>query len=272
MTTSAWLHSFILFLAAAVAGDPAKEKSGETGSLPAQQPEIADSAVYSWVFGDSFDAVVVRRQLVRDAVEARKQLDAQVRQKIAVVDQVCGLTDGQKQELERAGEDDNSRLIDRVEELGRQFRLDKGNQDKVRVLVQRAQMLRYGLGPGEFDEGSLFGTSLQKTLTAEQHAKYEPLRDVLQKGGRAQMLEHGPVKGLILSLTGPSIADDDLSHVGDLPGLRILILQNTQVTDDGFVYLRDLTGLKVLALCKTQATGAGIAELKRALPGLKVIY
>jgi len=53
--------------------------------------------------------------------------------------------------------------------------------------------------------------------------------------------------------------------------LETLGLNNTEVTDDGLAYLKDLTKLKLLYLSGAQVTEEGVADLKRALPGLKIV-
>jgi hypothetical protein len=42
------------------------------------------------------------------------------------------------------------------------------------------------------------------------------------------------------------------------------------VTDAGLVHLKSLRNLKCIDLSGTKVTDAGIAQLRRALPGLKV--
>jgi hypothetical protein len=53
----------------------------------------------------------------------------------------------------------------------------------------------------------------------------------------------------------------------DGPGLW---LTNTQVSDAGLVHLQRLSGLKEISLKDTLVTDKGVAELQRALPGLKI--
>jgi hypothetical protein len=47
-------------------------------------------------------------------------------------------------------------------------------------------------------------------------------------------------------------------------------LSGTKVTDAGLVHLRVLTKLQNLNLSNTQVTDAGVAELKGALPNVRI--
>ncbi len=97
-----------------------------------------------------------------------------------------------------------------------------------------------------------------------------------------------------LNLRGREITNAGLVNLKDLKGLTTLHLENTKVTDDGLVQLKGLenleylnlygtavtdAGLKHLAglkklrkiyLWQTQVTDAGAAELKAAIPELRI--
>jgi hypothetical protein len=53
--------------------------------------------------------------------------------------------------------------------------------------------------------------------------------------------------------------------------LRRLDLNGTKVTDAGLKELAGLKNLKLLFLFDAPVTPAGIAELKKALPGCKIV-
>src|SRR5438552_2252509 len=101
----------MLSLAAAVAGDPADEEPGENAPLAARAIRINELRID--LAREQYTVAI--RQL--DAVAARKQLDTVLRQRVAVVDTVCGLNDMQKQKLELAGRGDVKRFIDRAQEI-----------------------------------------------------------------------------------------------------------------------------------------------------------
>jgi hypothetical protein len=97
-----------------------------------------------------------------------------------------------------------------------------------------------------------------------------------------------------LSLMGTRVTDSGLAVVTGMPALKKLWLDNTQVTDAGLVYLNGLTNLERLSLNGTRVSDSGlvhlkglsslqwlelnntsvtdaeVAELRRALPGLKI--
>src|SRR5262249_45647793 len=83
------LAAVVLSLAAAVASDPPGDESGEDAPLAVRQTKAAGPTIYGWVFGTR----------ISDAVAARRQLDTILRQRIAVVVRVCGLTDAEKVKL-----------------------------------------------------------------------------------------------------------------------------------------------------------------------------
>ncbi len=255
-----FLLTLVLSAATGVAGDDVDDESGENARLAERQLKIADATVYAWVFTTN----------PFDAVGARKELETILRQKIAVADRLCRLTDSQKEKLELAGRGDIKRLIDHAEELGTQFQLIKNDRDKVNALVQKAQPLRRSLAAWLSDDDSLFVKTLGKTLTAKQAASYEPLRAVHRAGGVAQTRHVASDELLVINLAGTAVKDDDLAPLNKLPGIQILFLSNTQVTDAGLLQLRGVTTLKELWLFNTRVTDAGVAELQRAIPGLTV--
>jgi hypothetical protein len=70
---------------------------------------------------------------------------------------------------------------------------------------------------------------------------------------------------------GSSITDLGLTHLAALKDLKDLGIQETHVTDVGLKHLAILSKLKRLVIAKdAKVTDAGIAELKQAIPGLKI--
>jgi hypothetical protein len=246
---SVGLATVFAFLTAPVSGDPADGRSAKV-ALAEEQVHVADPTVYRWVFGDGSDAVT-----------ARKQLEMFLSQKVMLVDRVCGLTDAQKQTLQLAGRGDNKRLLARVEEMGMQLQLVKNDENKVEALFQDAKTLRHHVGAGLSHE-MFFVKSLEKTLTAEQLVRYEPLRAVLSAGGMVQPWLQKSDELLEVTLTGTGFADDGLAQLSDLPGVRALALGGTQVTDAGLAHLKRLTHMRRLILDDTRITDAGVAQLK----------
>lgn len=247
-----WLGVVIAMfpLPAAFADDPADENSDMNAPLLERQVRItAEVAKARHRYAGAIKLL--------DPVAA----DTCLRQKIAIVDQLCALTDAQKQKLRLVGRGDIKRLSARVEEIGTQFRLVENDADKIDELHEQALQLRRGLVVLSNDE-SLFVKVLEKLLTAEQTAKYQPLRDVFHVGGRAVMNYRGSGEGLAIVLNGTAFADGGFVQLNDLPNLRSLSLTGTKVTDAGLSHLKGLTSLEHLDLGDTQVTDAGLAHIE----------
>ncbi len=237
---------------AAVAGDLADEKVAENAPAPALRARLAEDARAAANY-----AVMV---LLLDAVTVRQRLETRLRQKIAIVDWVCRLTDNQKQDLELAGHGDNKRLMDRIEEIGTRLQLVKNDSGKIVELRKEAEPL-LDVMPAFSDADSFFVKVLEKRLTAEQIAKYEPLRAVSRAGGLVQTRRFDS-KGLELNLNGTDFADDGLARLEGLTCLEELKLDKTSVTDVGLVHLKGMAKLQWLWLNNTQVTNVGLAHLK----------
>lgn len=61
-----------------------------------------------------------------------------------------------------------------------------------------------------------------------------------------------------------------MGYLKGMTSLQRLQLRETSVTDAGLVPLRELTKLEFLGLAKTHVTDAGVADVKRALPNLRI--
>ena len=61
-----------------------------------------------------------------------------------------------------------------------------------------------------------------------------------------------------------------MEHVWQLQKLETLDISGTDVTDASIHFLLRLSNLRELSLRGTRVTDAGVAELERAMPGLKV--
>jgi len=74
-----------------------------------------------------------------------------------------------------------------------------------------------------------------------------------------------------LSLWGTKITNDGLRHLANLSNLQQLYLGETQITDAGLQYLANLSNLQHLDLNYTKITDAGVEELKKAIPGVRIV-
>ncbi len=273
-----------LSLPAAVSADPADvvaEKKAHRRVLLFKPPVEIWRARFQYASANKF----------LDPVTTHAFFENCLRQKIVIVDQVCGLTDTQKQKLMLAGHGDIKRGYDHAMELETHFQLVQNDVKKVNELCQDALWIRCGLIVLSGDD-SLFAKVLEKSLTAEQSARYQPLRDVYRMGGRARINESSSAEGLLiilddtafggrgfmrltvvpnlqsLSLSGTQVTDAGLAHLKELPSLERLNLRDTQITDAGLARLGGMAKLESLDLQKTQVTDAGSSALKE-LAGLR---
>lgn len=252
------MAALVLAVSPSTAADPADDELVDEAPLFETQPEISEGEVFGRAFGEGTDRAA-----------GYEQLDTLLRQKIAIVDQVCGLTDTQKQKLQLAGRGDARRLFDRLDKIGARILLVRDDRDKIYQLLEEAHALQRDLiRPGFSTDGSLFFKSLERLLTAEQAVKYAPLRAIIQAGGLVRIRRDGGTERLEISLPGTGLVNDDLAHLRALPGLHVLILVKSQVTDAGLTHLAGLTSLNTLVLSQTRVTDEGLAELK-GLTGLR---
>jgi hypothetical protein len=250
-----YLRSFVLSLAAAVAGDVGDDEVAENAPVAMHDSNLADEQYYRRMFPD-------RNGLFATPVVLRRQHDRRLPWKIAVVDRVCRLTSAQKEKLQLAARGDIKRLFDRVEEVGKHFQLVKDDQQAVDTLLAKNEPLRRSVyRQGLSSDDSLFFKTLEKLLTAEQRAKYEPLRQVICSGGEVVIWKSGTNEVFKIKLSGTEIADEGLARLNELRDVQILILDGTKVTDAGLAQLNGMTGLRSLSLANTKVTDAGLARL-----------
>ncbi len=73
------------------------------------------------------------------------------------------------------------------------------------------------------------------------------------------------------SFIGSNITDDALYHIGQMPALRELYLQQTAIDGSGLVHLSGLPHLQLLDLSKTQINDGQLLHVLH-LPGLEELY
>jgi hypothetical protein len=213
--------------------------------------------------------VVTIRAETADAVGNR--LEKFLEYELQIIDHLCQLTDVQKRKLQLAGRGDIRRLSEGITERAQKLKLAGNDEKKVDEICREIEQLQGSIQSGPFGKGSLFRKGLETTLTAGQMVKYEPIREVIQAGGQVGTLERNQEIILGMLLIGKEISDKHLAQLKGLPILGSLILIQTPVTDAGLVHLEGLKNLKELTLGGTQVTDAGVAELRRALPALKIV-
>lgn len=74
-----------------------------------------------------------------------------------------------------------------------------------------------------------------------------------------------------LHLERTGIDDEGIGNLASLSNLVYLNLYGTKITDKSLVQLAELKNLKQLYVWQTEVTDGGVDQLKKALPGLKVV-
>jgi hypothetical protein len=246
------MAALVLALTATAAGDPLDDEALEDVPLPEPDWQINEATVLGRVFGEGTD---------REA--GHVQLDTLLRQRIAIVDHICHLTENQKRKLQLAGRGDSKRLFDRIDEIGSRIELAGDDREKAYELLEMAHSLQHDfIKPGFSGDGSMFMKSLEQLLTEEQAVKYAPLRALIRAGGLVRVRRGEEKELLEITLPETASVDDVLARLRELPSLRVLVLSKTQVTNAGLVHLAGLAGLHTLILNRTRVTDEGLAELK----------
>jgi hypothetical protein len=132
----------------------------------AQQGQFADENFDQWVF-----------QGFGTAEAGRKRITTGLTLQVDEVDRVCGLSEDQKQKLKLAGGGDSQRFFADVEEVRKKFLANKNDQNAFGNIWQDIQPLQTKLAGGLFGDRSLFAKTLRRTLSAEQIAKYDVVRE-----------------------------------------------------------------------------------------------
>ncbi len=272
--------------AAACVGSPDDEISDDDDLPPAQQidAKIINTLIES------------RLNLAReDAEAARRQIVVAGRQRIAIVDQVCKLTNAQKEKLHLASRGDDKRQLDRVaerlneiEEFETQWKRVRDDPDEIRTLLSRkASSLKQRLLRPLFTDELLSVKVLAPLLTEEQRTLYRGVRTLYRLRGylRTRQSPSGEITEIHLGgaelpdggledlsafpnvqfvdLEGTRRTDGALGQLKGLTELRRLELHNSSLTDAGLVHLEGMTKLEWLTLDNTQVTDAALVHLKR---------
>jgi hypothetical protein len=144
------------------------------------------------------------------------------------------------------------------------FHLDKATDEDMAVLG-RAHTLRDVVltDPEISDAGLAHLAGLRKLQALVLHG------DKIGDAGLSHLSELTELRELLLLRT--KVSDAGLVHLKKLKNLQELII-DTPVTDAGLVHLKSLKGLRYLGLWGTGFTSEGVADLKSAIPNLKVSF
>lgn len=122
---------------------------------------MADSSFDQWIFGD------------QTPDHGLKRIESLLTTNVDSLKRVCGLTADQAAKLELAGRGDIKRFYDEVDVLHTKFNKVRRNRNAVTAFYQEILPVKAKLDAGLFDQTSLFGKVLSRSLSDEQSARYE---------------------------------------------------------------------------------------------------
>src|SRR5262245_28430418 len=220
------------------------------------------TAERSQILGLAFDEVMFGRAGPEGVDAARRQLDAELHQRLAMITWLCGLSDPQQRQLKLAGRGDIKRYFDRADEQRRRFSTSELRDGTVIRKVSREMAeLRDLTTSGLHDEGSLFGRFLAKALAPEQAGRILVIRDVKRAGGTIQSQYDGNTTTNEIRLSGRAFTDTELARLNGVTDLHRLALDGTQITDRGLACLRGMKHLKYLDMARTKNGDDGLENI-----------
>ena len=239
-----------------------------------QEANVAKMSVYGWIFGGDFDVVT-----------ARERLGQRIAGKIRFFDQLCELTVSQKEKLRLVGAGEVKHIWNRIDKIVSRFQIDKDDHGKIRELRKEAEQIKDELSREPLSEDSMWIKTMKSILNPGQFSRFEPLRLVLQSGGRVELRSRDKPEQTFLYvaltsesgldqlhalpslfgviLRGPNVTESALVHLSNLSALKELSFAEVPVTDSGLNHLKKLTGLKKFSLYKSEVTGAGLSSISR---------
>ncbi|MBS0266927.1 MAG: hypothetical protein JSS02_33680 [Planctomycetes bacterium] len=154
---------------------------------------LADESFFQLVFGKAVNAD-----------DARAQAAGALRERISVIDQICGLTDSQIRKLEIAGRGDIKRLLDLVEKERQKFENHLASDVNFEQIMALERDLLNATGPlcqkfhsDIYDSESMFAKTLRQVLTHEQVPGVQSNEPVLQ------VQPESPTSGPAVRASGP---------------------------------------------------------------------
>jgi hypothetical protein len=142
-----------------------------------------DQQLDQWVF-----------QQYGNASTARVRLKDLLKLYMENVDQICSLSDAQKQKLQLAGQGDVERFFRKYTEVKTKFQTIRNDQQKVNQVFQDIRPLQAKLTTGLFDRDSLLQKCLVNTINRKQFLQY------LKVDKDRQRFHHEARIGVIISL------------------------------------------------------------------------
>lgn len=239
------------------------------------------------------EMVVTTSAAATEALRSRRE--SSLNAELQIIDNVCELTDAQRDKLRTAGRSSFLKMTRQIALQSEEIRRDGNDPKNVAAAYDKLDQIQNELIASLFGTASILRNAVDANLTPAQLARYAPLAAVLDAGGMVDTIRRGDEIFLAAGVTATGFSDADLeklagfisvgylrldatkitdvglAHLKGLTNLRELFLGQTQITDAGLVHLKALKGLTVLDLHGADlVTDAGIADLKKALPNLEV--
>jgi hypothetical protein len=138
------------------------QEEDELEKPAAEEPQLlSDDNIYQWAFGNG-----------ENAAKVHTRLDLLLSLRVEYLEQICGITEGQKKKLQLAGRGDIKRVFDRVETSRTTLKSSKDNEERNQI-IRELSNLQGSLQNTFFERESLFSKTLKRILNQEQLAKYE---------------------------------------------------------------------------------------------------
>jgi hypothetical protein len=134
-------------------------EEGNEGGVEVQVMDLQPSNVDQWIFG-------------RHAHQGHRNLETRLLLQIQTIDQVCGLSEPQRERLRLAGRGDIHRFFDEVERFRQEFMKVRHDPQMFNEIWQKVSPLQMKFNSGLFDDDSLFHKVVGNVLDSEQELRY----------------------------------------------------------------------------------------------------
>jgi len=142
--------------------------------------------------------------------------------------------------------------------------------DGLAILLDFPELRSLTLYHDAFRESTLTDAGLLKVKDLGSLKSLDLTGGWITDAGLAHLVAMRSLQSISLD-GGTRVTDAGLEHLAGMTALEHLLLRETAVTDAGLAHLSGLTRLKALALSGTRVTDTGLRQL-RGLPELKELY
>jgi hypothetical protein len=160
------------------------DETDETQHELRLQPDVAAAVFDTFLYGSS--------GLQVDEAPVGRRLESILRKRISSINELCRLTDHQKEKLRLAGTGDIKRLFDSVAAQRKRFvaAVDgESPSSSIELVTNETSRIRNGLNSGPFEHDSFFAKVLRSHLTPTQVADYNRRKSNLSLANRKAIPE-----------------------------------------------------------------------------------